>query len=103
MALKASLPVEPLYELARRKADNGDFTQVDFATMLGVSERAIHRWRERGGIPWTTADEAAISLGLHPMLVWGDAWLNVKGDFDAICAEVEQEMIDTIAAEGLED
>ena len=101
--MKASLPVEPLYELARRKADTADFTQVEFANMIGVSERALHRWRERGGIPWTTADEAAIAIGLHPMLVWGDAWLNVKGDYDQIRATAEREMIDAIAAEGMED
>lgn len=98
------LPLEPLYQLAARQ--NPEVSVRVFADMVGTSDRNVTRWKNEG-IPWYSADEAAIALGYHPMLVWGDEWLNVKGDFDAICAEVadelEQEMVDAITAEGLED
>jgi transcriptional regulator with XRE-family HTH domain len=104
----ASLPLQPLWDLARAKADEPDgltatgalgFTAARFAEMVGTTPRAVSRWRREGRIPWVSADEAAIRLGYHPVLVWGDDWLNVKGDFDALCAEAWSELEDALAAE----
>lgn len=102
MTRTSSLPIEPLYNIAAGMSDNPRFTQAEFARMINVTQRAITRWKSAGGIPWTSADEAAIRLGLHPMLVWGDAWLNVKGDYDKIRRRVENEMIDAIVTESQE-
>jgi hypothetical protein len=35
---------------------------------------AVEKARSRGRISVRTADRAAIALGLHPALIWGDAW-----------------------------
>ena len=90
--MSKSLPLEPLYNIAVGMSDNPRFTQGEFARMINVTERAVTRWKKQGGIPWTSADEAAIAIGLHPLLVWGDDWLNVKGDFEKLAAEAEREL-----------
>jgi hypothetical protein len=111
-----SLPLKPLWDLARVQADIPDdglmtagtmgFTAVLFAEMVGTTSRAVTRWRKEGQVPWLSADEAAVNLGLHPILVWGDDWLNVKGDFEALQAEAHAEMenalIEQIADEALD-
>lgn len=79
-----SLPMKALEDLARAKSDiNGvAFTDEVFATVIGVSSRAITRWRSAGGqIPWPSADTAACRMGLHPLLVWGNAWTALDNDF----------------------
>jgi transcriptional regulator with XRE-family HTH domain len=92
MSATSNLPIEPLYSIAAGMSDNPRFTQAEFARMINVTQRAINRWKSKGGIPWTSADEAAIAIGLHPMLVWGDAWLNVKGDFEKLADEAERDI-----------
>lgn len=103
MARSASLPLAPLERIARVQADlpvydagdtGGTFNDQVFADMIGVSSRAISRWRvvpdpedpentdKLGRIPWPSADQAAIMLGLHPYSVWGDDWLAM--DYDVI-------------------
>lgn len=103
---RASVSLEPLARLVETQL-GPELTTESFARLCKTTSHAIDRWRNNGTIPWVSADEAAIAIGLHPVLVWGDEWLNVKGDFDAICAEVstelEQEMVNAITAEGLED
>ncbi len=106
---RASLPIEPLRAIAAAQADRhadteatGGFTQRLFADMIGMTDRSVTRWMQDGRIPWSSADEAAVALGLHPALVWGDAWWDVKGDLAEIEAEVHAELMDAIAAEGLE-
>lgn len=107
---RATLPIEPLRAIAAAKADlhsdesvSGGFTQRLFADMIGMTDRSVTRWMRDGRIPWSSADEAAVALGLHPALVWGDAWWNVKGDLDTIEAQVHAELMDALAAEGLDD
>lgn len=115
-----TLPLEPLWQAALSQTDLPDAREADdmraavltgfnstiFADMIGVSTRNVSRWRkDEAGIPWPSADVAAIKLGLHPALVWGDEWWNVKGDFDEVCSEVWSEMdseIDTINDAALE-
>ena len=82
-----SLPLGPLIAIAKVMADvptdggGGGFSDQHFADMIGLSTRAISRWRKNGGrVPWATADEAATKLGLHPLLVWGDEWAAMDED-----------------------
>lgn len=92
----ASLPLKPLWDLARAKADMPEvaaqvsatlgFTSTMFADMIGHHPKAVGRWQEVGAIPWLSADVAAVKLGYHPVEVWGDGWLNVKGDLADIVA-----------------
>lgn len=112
MKKSASLPLEPLWKLAAASADlhaiddvTGGFTQTLFAEMVRTTDRTVSRWMQDGELPWTAADEAAVALGLHPSLVWGDDWWNVKGDFDALAqsieSELEMELADHLSAEGM--
>jgi hypothetical protein len=115
MSGHATLPIAPLWRLAEVRADmttgsataEGTFTQVVFADLLGMSERSVARWLDTGRIPWVSADEAAVSLGFHPSLVWGDAWWNVKGDFDAIAAgmtdDLTDELVGALSDEAMDD
>jgi hypothetical protein len=80
-ATLTSLPVKPLEDLARTKAGDGVFTDTIFADIIGVSSRAISRWRAAGNeVPWPSADVAACNMGLHPLLVWGEEWLALDAE-----------------------
>lgn len=87
------MPVEPLIRVAEMMGgEHSKLSQQDLADMIGISSRAITRWRKEGGIPWISADEAAVAIGLHPLLVWGDDWLNVRDDFDKLERKASREM-----------
>lgn len=104
MSAHSALPIQPLLRIAEVQADlhrestKTGFTHRVFADMIDASEKAVSRWIAAGTIPWVSADEAAIALGYHPILVWGDDWLNVKGDFDRLAAQAVREMQDDAAA-----
>lgn len=44
------------------------------ADALGVSVRSVHRWVAVGTLTWGAADRAAVTLGLHPALLWPVEW-----------------------------
>lgn len=68
------------YRYARAQADlpegqmGGGFTTEKFAQMAGVSISAAMKWRHLGRIPRDAADDVAIGLGLHPVMLWPE-WL----------------------------
>lgn len=107
MTARAALPIEPLWNIVSSMNPDAQITQEEFARRCNTTAHAVMRWKKQGGIPWVSADEAAIAVGLHPMLVWGDDWLNVKGDFDRLArqatAELERQMVDAISTESMED
>jgi hypothetical protein len=102
MAKPKSVTFEPLEKMARQIADLPDYQPGDrstdkitfndntFAMMVGSSPRTLKRWRSEGKIPWLSADQMAIALGLHPILVWGDEWLALDEDY--VRAEISKEM-----------
>ena len=106
MTTRASLPLTPLMNLVVGTDASSDVTITEFARRIGSTTQAVNRWRRNGRIPWVSADEAAVAIGLHPILVWGDDWLNVKGDFDRLAAQatadLEQQMVDAISCEGMD-
>lgn len=79
--MSKSLPLEPLETLARVRHEDGSgpsrpFSDTVLAEMVGVSSRAVARWRANDNrLPWATADTTAVALGLHPVAVWGDDWV----------------------------
>lgn len=95
----ASLPFDALWDEARDRASNPSaagvgFTAVQFAEMVGHNVKAVNRWAASGRVPWLSADRAACSMGLHPWTVWGDEWLNVKGDYDQIATGAVDDLIE---------
>ncbi len=73
------LPVEPLRMICERRHRGKQVSHTHVVIMsevLGIAEGTIHRWYQDGGVPMVTADRAAVSLGLHPGLIW-DEWWNV--------------------------
>jgi hypothetical protein len=104
---KTALPLEPLWEIARTMSDDPTFNQRTFARMVNHSHRAVTRWITADRtIPWISADESAIAIGLHPILIWGDDWLNVKGDWTrleaSVVSELENDLYDQIVVESQE-
>jgi hypothetical protein len=100
MAKHAALPMKPLWDIARSMSDDPMFNQRDFARAVNHSTRAVTRWITAGEtLSWVSADEAAIALGLHPILVWGEAWLNVRGEL----TDLEAEVIGDLETEALTD
>jgi hypothetical protein len=71
------LPFAPLRLICERRHrgwDNAHLTHITkTAEVLGVSREVVHRW-ERHGVPMVTADRAAVSLGLHPGMIWPEWW-----------------------------
>jgi hypothetical protein len=60
----------------RGKADHGDhglFCDGQAAVLLGVRRDDIPRYRRHGLTP-RMADRLACHIGLHPLLIWGEAW-----------------------------
>lgn len=65
------LSLDPLARVGRAKWGRG-WRRV-LAERLGMSAASMGHWR--AGVPWWRADEAAVALGVHPMEVWGAAWI----------------------------
>jgi len=115
MSKDPRLPLAPLERIARARADlpssgssregSGNwFNDHVFSQMCGVSSRAICRWRETasdsypgGEVPWRSADLAATRLGLHPLDIWGEAWMAldhdvINGENKRVLAAIEKDM-----------
>lgn len=58
------LEAGPLLTLAR--ADTAQLT----AEALGVSRRTVERWKAGGNVDPRRADELAVRIGTHPLLIW---------------------------------
>jgi plasmid maintenance system antidote protein VapI len=54
------------------------------AEQLGVTRETVERWRtgRRSGLTPGNADRYACALGLHPGIVWGDAWWALPTRYD---------------------
>lgn len=71
------LPYAPLQAWMTRNVP-GDLTRTRIAALTGVYDRkTVKRW-ELAGLTVFTADVVAIRLGVHPMAIWGEAWLEVR-------------------------
>lgn len=77
------LPVEPLFAVSGARhvigADRHGVARVpspvtELARRVGREPRQVHRWISEGGVPFSSADEAAVACGFHPANVWGDDW-----------------------------
>ncbi|MEZ5278986.1 MAG: helix-turn-helix domain-containing protein [Acidimicrobiales bacterium] len=62
---RARWPFAPLM------AATGNPTITALARRLGVSPRTVSRWR-RAGLSDHQADNAAVTLGYHPLNIWPD-------------------------------
>ena len=75
------LPLEPLLDALPidrwlgRQDVVGPGVIAQAAALLDASTRTLNRLRHTGLNPWT-ADRLAIAGGLHPLLVWGEAWIH---------------------------
>lgn len=73
------LPLEPLWRYVQRRhrpvvtGQREVFGPTDVAAEVGVHPRTVMRWRHTG-LTWDHADKAAIHLGSHPALIWGNEW-----------------------------
>ena len=72
------LPVQPLLEVVAHLGG------PEAAAALGVSHETVRKWRcgERPTVFVDRADQYAVRLGLHPALIWGDAWWNLPTRWD---------------------
>lgn len=68
-------------------ADTGEFVAAA-TTILGVSRRTVERWLV-GGVDWNRADRIAVKVfGVHPIDVWGDAWVELADEYAALAEAV---------------
>lgn len=44
------------------------------AKLCGVDRQTIHRWNTYG-VPYYSADRAATALGIHPLCIWPDFYM----------------------------
>jgi len=49
----------------------GELTAPTIGAIIGVTRQTLYRWRDNG-IPWWSADAAAIHAGAHPLELWPD-------------------------------
>jgi hypothetical protein len=87
LPLQALLDVLPI-DRTRALADvTGPGVLAQAALMLQVPTRRLQRYRHEGLDPWT-ADELAITAGWHPLLVWGQDWIDaVTSDAQGLVSE----------------
>lgn len=75
---RVRLPLEPLQTICERRHRGKDTAQLGHLALmseaLGVSRQTIFRWYQKGGVPMVQADRCAVSLGLHPGLIWREWW-----------------------------
>jgi hypothetical protein len=51
------------------------YHRQDFADLAGCSDRTVVRWRTSGRIPLRWADRIAVKLGVHPLAIWGEHYV----------------------------
>ena len=74
-------PIPPARGLAERPLPNpstsadfqtgGQLTAPTIGAIIAVTRQTLYRWRDKG-IPWWSADAAAIHAGAHPVELWPD-------------------------------
>jgi hypothetical protein len=69
-----TLPVEPLWRAICDQMGMLDPTISGAARYCQVNRTVLSRCKTRGRIEVQLADRIAVSLGLHPIEVYGDAW-----------------------------
>lgn len=91
------LPVQPLMDISgateSRTAHNGQRNPITaLALMTGFARRQVHRWVLEGGIPFYSADAAALACGFHPAEVWSEwsAAAYEQGILDEAVLEAEE-------------
>lgn len=73
LPLQPLLDALPIDQAVARDCGNGPGPIQQAATLLGLTRRTLHRYRHTGLDP-RTADRLACKVGLHPLVVWGEAW-----------------------------
>jgi hypothetical protein len=68
--LRRKFPARPLIDLF-----DADAPAAVIADMLGCNRKLITAFRRNSNINWLDADRYACRLGLHPMVIWGVAWI----------------------------
>ncbi len=71
MPYRKYLPAAPLF-----KYFSPEMNDKDIAAAMGTTRRRIHDFRlPNFHITWLEADRYAIAIGLHPLYIWGDLWI----------------------------
>lgn len=60
----------------------GDMPVADLAALMMCSKATVYHARAYG-VDRYHADRIAVSLGYHPLVIWGDLWLYDPGDLPA--------------------
>jgi hypothetical protein len=56
-----------------------EMSSADIGDALGIDSTQVRRWRSRGiTLSAFDADRYAMSIGLHPWMVWGDLWFAIE-------------------------
>lgn len=66
-----TMPYAPLATLM------SELNADEIAQRCSVTRRTVYRWRAAGSLTWMKADEVAVTLGLHPVLIWPEFVSNV--------------------------
>ena len=69
-------PKVPLQPLIDALADRGIHGPVRIGRATGLDRITIRRAIKAGELTVWSADIAASRLGIHPVLIWGDEWLD---------------------------
>lgn len=85
MTIYHYLPFNPLWEYAgdpNARTPGAKNSMVPsptstFARRVGVSRRAVARWKRSGMIARYVAEQVCDSLGVHPVEVWGDDYFRI--------------------------
>ncbi len=80
-----ALDVRPLIQIARGRG----ITNELWAELAGMTVPAVEMALCRP-LTWQLADRLAVSLGLHPCVVWGNDWWAIARAYDELYDERKQ-------------
>jgi len=73
------IPVAPMLSFDPIAAEFPGFHALELAAHCGTTRRNIQRWKTEG-LSVRCADAVAVKIGLHPLSLWGKAWIDAEDE-----------------------
>ena len=80
------IAVAPMLSFDPIAAEFPGFYDTELAAHCGTTRRNIIRWKQHG-LSVRCADAVAVKIGLHPLSLWGKAWMDAEDELERVTAD----------------